>query len=524
MGGHLRTDRESAVGRPGDTVSADATKATSPGRRLITALACVLVLSVLIAPSEVSRLTPAAFIRIPVEGLLGIALVLLLPARPRRIFAWFGGVTLGLLAIVKIISLGFSTVLDRSFDPVFDGPLLKSAVVFLRQSSGQGAAISAVIAAVIAALLVLLLVTLSFVRLTRLTTQYRARAASTTALLGTAWVMFAVTGAQIVPGVSISAHDYYDSALQVRAAWKDRAVFAAEAAVDAFRDAPGEDMLTALRGKDVVLTFVESYGRVAIEDPQIAPEINALLDAGDSRLRAAGFTSRSAFLSSPTAGGGSWLAQSTLLSGLWIDNQQRYRQLTTSDRLTLAGAFQRADWRTVAVSPATTMPWPEGAFFGYDRIYAARDLGYRGPAYSFATMPDQYTLSTFQRSELAVPGHPPVMAAISLISSHAPWKPVPRLMAWEDIGDGSVFDAQTGGGDPAEMVLGRDRNRIRADYRHAIGYSLESLISYVETYGDDKLVLVFLGDHQPAPVVTGSDANRDVPITIVARDRKVLDR
>ena len=52
----------------------------------------------------------------------------------------------------------------------------------------------------------------------------------------------------------------------------------------------------------------------------------------------------------------------------------------------------------------------------------------------------------------------------------------------------------------------------------------DSLISYVETYGDDNLVLVFLGDHQPAPIVTGEGASRDVPITIVAHDPAVLDR
>ncbi|EEP70131.1 CDP-alcohol phosphatidyltransferase [Micromonospora sp. ATCC 39149] len=37
-------------------------------------------------------------------------------------------------------------------------------------------------------------------------------------------------------------------------------------------------------------------------------------------------------------------------------------------------------------------------------------------------------------------------------------------------------------------------------------------------------MLVFLGDHQPSPVVTGENASRDVPITIVARDPRVLDR
>jgi hypothetical protein len=57
-----------------------------------------------------------------------------------------------------------------------------------------------------------------------------------------------------------------------------------------------------------------------------------------------------------------------------------------------------------------------------------------------------------------------------------------------------------------------------------VEYSLSSLISYVETYGDENLVLVFLGDHQPAPVITGEGASHDVPITIVAKDPKVLDQ
>ena len=46
----------------------------------------------------------------------------------------------------------------------------------------------------------------------------------------------------------------------------------------------------------------------------------------------------------------------------------------------------------------------------------------------------------------------------------------------------------------------------------------------MKTYGNDNLVLVFLGDHQPAPIITGDSASRDVPVTIVAHDPAVLDR
>jgi hypothetical protein len=36
--------------------------------------------------------------------------------------------------------------------------------------------------------------------------------------------------------------------------------------------------------------------------------------------------------------------------------------------------------------------------------------------------------------------------------------------------------------------------------------------------------MIFLGDHQPASNITGDNPSHDVPITIVTRDRAVLDR
>jgi hypothetical protein len=36
--------------------------------------------------------------------------------------------------------------------------------------------------------------------------------------------------------------------------------------------------------------------------------------------------------------------------------------------------------------------------------------------------------------------------------------------------------------------------------------------------------VVLLGDHQPATIVSGEDAGHDVPISVITRDRSVLDR
>lgn len=496
--------------------------------RAITALAGLLVLFALIAPNEISRLTAGAFVRIPVEAVLGVALLLVLPARSRRVVATLAGVALGLLTIVKILDMGFFAVLARPFDPVLDWILLDSAVEFLRASIGRGGAIGSVVLAAVLAVAVLILMTVSVLRLTRLVVRRRTTATRAVTVLAAAWVTCAVLDAQIVPDTPVAASSaaalVYDRALQVRVGLQDQQAFAPEAAPDTYRDTPGEELLTALRGKDVVVAFVESYGRVAVEDPEFASHVGAVLDDGERRLAAAGFASRSAFLTSPTAGGASWLAHATLLSGLWIDNQQRYLDLQASDRLTLTRAFGRASWRTVGVMPGVTAPWPESDFYGYDRIYESWNLGYRGPNFSFATMPDQYTLSAFERLERAAPDRGPVMAEIPLVASHAPWSPVPELVDWAEVGDGSVFGPMATEGAMPEAILTRDPTRVRTDYRRSIEYSLNSVISYVENYGDDDLVLVFLGDHQPAPIVTGEGAGRDVPITIVARDRAVLDR
>ncbi|MFI6761162.1 sulfatase [Micromonospora sp. NPDC050417] len=529
-------ERETTEGPPGTgedrpVAGAERTRDRSVRRQLMarvgTVLAGLLVLFALVAPEQISRFTPGAFTRIPIEGLLGVLLVLFLPAGARRVTALVLGAVLGLLTVVKLLDLGFFKVLDRPFDLVLDWILFDDAFSVLTDSVGRAGAIGAVVVLVLLVLAMLVLMALSVLRLTRVVVRHRTVSTRVVTGLGAVWVVCAVFGAELAPGLPVAASGAaalaYDRTVQVRAGLRDQETFAAEAAVDAFRDTPGEQLLTGLRGKDVVLAFVESYGRDAVQDPEFAPQVGALLDEGNQRLNAAGFASRSAFLTSPTAGGGSWLAHATLLSGLWINNQQRYSNLLASDRLTLNGAFRRADWRTVAVMPAMTRPWPEGAFYQHQRIYGVGDLGYQGPRFSFAPMPDQYTLAAFERLERARPDRPPLMAEIPLVSSHGPWAPLPRMVDWDELGDGSVFDSMAREGDSPDVVW-RDAARVRTEYRRSIEYSLTSLISYVEKYGDDDLVLVFLGDHQPAPIVTGEGASRDVPITIVARDRTVLDR
>jgi hypothetical protein len=91
------------------------------------------------------------------------------------------------------------------------------------------------------------------------------------------------------------------------------------------------------------------------------------------------------------------------------------------------------------------------------------------------------------------------------------------------VGDGSVFDGMPEQAS-SKAVIWRSPQRIRAAYGRSVRYSLRSLVSFVQTYGDRDLVLVFLGDHQPATVVSGEHAGHDVPVTVVAHDPAVLAR
>jgi phosphatidylglycerophosphate synthase len=488
----------------------------------LTVLALLLVWAALVAPNHPSRLNLGAFARLPLELLVVVAVAALLPATPRRVLALVAGAVLSVLVVAKVLDIGFFTAFDRPFKPVDDLSYVGIGIETLRDAIGSSSADVAVAVAVALIVALLAVPVLALLRVTRVAAGHRSWALRAAAALGVVWVALRLVGA---PAASSStAALAVDEVQAVRTGLADRATLARLIADDRFRATPGTRLLTDLRGKDVLLVFVESYGRVAVQDSSVSSRIDAVLDAGTAQLRAAGFSSRSAFLASPTFGGLSWLAHATLQAGVLVDGQRRYDQLVQADRLTLTRAFKRAGWRAVAAMPANRRAWPEGfSFYDYDEIYDRRNLGYRGPDFGLPPMPDQYTLLALQRRELAGRRRPPLFAEVDLISSHAPWTRIPRLISWDDVGDGSIF-ARIPAEESTQAALFGDAERARAAYGHSIEYVLTTLFSFVQRYGDDDLVVVVLGDHQPTTLVTGQGASHDVPISVIARDPEVMDQ
>jgi phosphatidylglycerophosphate synthase len=488
----------------------------------LTVLAVLLVWAGLVAPNEPKELDLAAFARIPLELLVVVAVAVLLPATPRRVLGVVVGVGLSALLLVKVLDMGFFTAFNRPFDPVSDWSYAGIGAETLRDAVGDANANLAIAGVALLGVALLVLPTVALLRVTRVAAGHRGWALQAAAALGLVWVVLRLLGAPVAStGATAVA---VDEVRAVRAGLQAREVLARAIARDRFKSTPGDRLLTGLRGKDVLLVFVESYGRVAVQDSSVAPGINAVLDRGTTELRGAGFSARSAFLTSSTFGGLSWLAHSTLQSGIRIGTQRGYGQLVHSDRLTLTRAFKRAGWRVVGAMPANKRAWPEGStFYHFDKIYDRRNLGYRGPAFGLPSMPDQYVLEALHRLELGRRHRPALFAELDLLSSHAPWTRIPALISWEDVGDGAIFDRLPAQESARSALLG-DPDRARAAYGRSIEYTLSTIFSFVRRYGDEKLVLVVLGDHQPATIITGQGAGHDVPISVIARDPKVLDR
>ncbi len=509
-----------------------------PGRRrlravvaaLLTTLSILIVWVALVAPDDPATFRSIAFLRVPIEGLVLIALALFLPVTARRILAVLTGLALALVVVLKVVNYQIFSLFDRPFEPLGDIGQFGNALETLRLENGASQAHLIEVGAVVGVVAAVVLLPLAMLRVTRVAADHRRWALRTVAVLGAVWAIAAVLGAQIVSRTpiasAISASVLFDEARIVQAEVKDEGVFAEEIKHDEFRDTPTSSLLTALRGKDVLLVFAESYGRVAIEESSVAPAVNEALAAGDKRLASAGFHSRSGFLISPTFGGGSWLAHSTLNSGLWVHNLRRYAQLLPERRFTLASAFNRAGWRTVDDVPSNDRPWPEGkAFYHWDQLYDRNQVGYRGPTFSYASMPDQYIYSALQRLELGKPHRRPLFAEVDTVSSHQPWNRIPEEIGWNQVGDGSIYNrihTRYEGG--SFLSFWENAARVQAGYGSSIVYTLNTLTRFVQHYGKRNLVLIVLGDHQPRQPVTGERAGHQVPISIIAHDPKVLKR
>ena len=276
-----------------------------------------------------------------------------------------------------------------------------------------------------------------------------------------------------------------------------------------------------INGADVILVFVESYGAVAWDRPEMA---SALADSRAQFGRDVRETGRdvvSAFVQSPTFGGSSWLAHNSLLSGIEVTNEDVYTVLMTQKRDTLVTTFARHGYRTEAVMPGLQSAWPEGSFYGFDHVYGGADLDYRGPDFGWWSIPDQYTFAWIDRHEIAPASRPPVFVVFPTITTHTPFSPIaPYQRDWSRLLTDNPYD------EPAvELAMDEspDWMNLGPSYVRSLQYDFQTIGGFLRLRPNRDLVMILIGDHQPPAAVSGEHASWDVPVHIIASRPALLD-
>jgi len=265
------------------------------------------------------------------------------------------------------------TSLSRGFNPVGDMPLVGSFYDLLVGNLGSTVAIAAVIGSVLVIAGIAVALWWALLVWARLTLPRPLPAIASVVAVLLASLVATDVGARMgrwatpfsYPGTAFTTRIGVERIKIGRETLADLRIFQAAAASDPLS---GQAGLFDLVDRDVLVIFVESYGRTSLDTPFYADLHRATLTAAQDDLETRGLTMASTLLESPTQGGQSWLAHSTFANGLWIPNQTSYRAVLNSGRQTLFHLAEQAGFHTAAVMPQITIDWPEAQFMGFETI------------------------------------------------------------------------------------------------------------------------------------------------------------
>lgn len=317
--------------------------------------------------------------------------------------------------------------------------------------------------------------------------------------------------------------------------------------------------LAGLDGADVLIVFAEAYGAVTLDRPEIARGLDSHREKLADAITTSGRQVVSARLVSPTFGGASWLAHASLLSGLDLRDPSNYQLLLTTDRPTLVRHFAANGYRTVGWLPGIQLPWPEGAFYGFDRYADAGRIGYTSRAFGFWRIPDQASMALIHAQEFGGrfgpapqpgveagkgtasnnpsegPSRPaarpasegsavraPRLIVFPTVTTHAPFRALPPYREdWASLLGAEAFRADEV--EAAEAVPTSWSNPLPA-YLASMRYQFDWLTDYLARYAPANLVTIVIGDHQPIGSVSGPDQAWEVPVHIIASNPDLLAR
>ncbi|NBD37916.1 MAG: hypothetical protein GVY10_05030 [Verrucomicrobia bacterium] len=446
-------------------------------------------------------------------ALAGLSVVL--AGRVSSLLLWPLGAWCGLLFLIRLGEFSLMTFFGREIDLKWDIWMLPNLRDLVVHTVGEAAAWGVLLVSILLFLL-LVAVLASILRGTTLVLNRPGRLAAWTVL---PVLILALERGKTEPGQSYRLftamaeawyfHAYQDTVDQIL--------------VEAHRDQLGLPTdLGRLDGTDVLIFFVESYGRIAWDAPAYRERFLPQAESLGRTFEEAGYKVGSRFVRSPVMGGGSWLAHASFLAGVNTQHQILWERLLQSPIRPLPGFFRDKGYETVSIMPAMKIKeWPEGAYFEFSRDLWFHDFGYDHHGYHWSPMADQFALVRFDELVLRSTKEP-VFAEFVLTSSHAPFAVVPPFHEGEWSREAVM-----------RTLRSRPMQLFENDYHHleegpegyatAVLYSLRSITDFITRhYPRDGLVII-IGDHQPMAFMPGT-ATRDVPMHVMTRDAELMEQ
>ncbi len=281
--------------------------------------------------------------------------------------------------------------------------------------------------------------------------------------------------------------------------------------------------LEGLQGRDVYLVFLESVGAVVYDNERAVEMLGPARERLAGDIAAAGLQVVSAFVRSPTIGGGSDLAHVSLLAGMDLSDPRRHDLLLTTTRPSLISVFRSHGYQTFGLYSSVSWDWPERAWYGYDVYVEGRTLEYRGPTLgNWWNIPDQFAFARFEQLYPRDARTPPRFVFAATISTHVPFIRVPPYQPdWQRLLGEQPFDEVDV---TREMARPIDWLDMMPVYVRLVDYTYRWIGGYLRLPPSRDTVYVLLGDHQPTANVSGEGASWDVPVHIISRDPQLLER
>lgn len=273
---------------------------------------------------------------------------------------------------------------------------------------------------------------------------------------------------------------------------------------------------------DIYLLFVESYGKLLYESPELRGPYFRWMDSCASVLLQNGMNVATGLSTSPVSGGQSWVSYTTVMFGYKIRNQGTFNSLLKNPAMAhydnLFRVLRQNGYRTYrlnAMPQASNLevPWETySRFYSIDKWINFSDLKYSGRLYGFGpSPPDQYSLNFAGRYiDKNSPG-PHALFFITQTTHNPFYCPDSLARDWQNLNsepDSVSFHAS--------VFLKKPRI---SDYAKAVHYDLSALVQFIIQVPDSNTIFILIGDHQP-PVITSAKNGFETPVHIISRNKE----